>query len=42
MAFMIPETIPHTANDSERYVFSALRKLPDDCVVWYELPLGGA
>lgn len=39
MAFMIPETIPHTANDSERRVFSALRKLPDDCVVWYELPL---
>lgn len=40
MALMIPETIPDTANDTERRVFTVLRRhLPDDCVVWYELPL---
>lgn len=40
MALMIPETPAPTTNDTERHVFDALRRyLPDDCVVWHELPL---
>jgi hypothetical protein len=36
MAEMIPETLPASSTAGEKRVFSALARLPDDCLVYYE------
>ncbi|MEO0644673.1 MAG: 3'-5' exonuclease [Cyanobacteria bacterium J06650_10] len=40
MAQMIPETIPNKASKGEKLLFSALARLPEAYVVWYEPTVG--
>jgi hypothetical protein len=36
MAQMIPDRLPDKASRGEGRVFSILKNLPDDCIVYYE------
>lgn len=40
MAQMIPEAIPSKASQGEKLLFSALARLPDEYLVWYEPTVG--
>ena len=40
MAQLIPETIPSKASQGEKLLFSALSRLPDEYLVWYEPTVG--
>ena len=37
MAQMIPDRLPEKASKGEERVFSLLKRLPDECIVYYEL-----
>lgn len=36
MAEMIPDTLPASSTAGEKRVFATLRRLPDDCLIYYE------
>ncbi len=36
MAETIPDTLPASSTVGERRVFTALGRLPDDCLIYYE------
>src|SRR5215510_11014176 len=36
MAQLIPDTLPASSTAGERRVFTALARLPDDCLIYYE------
>jgi len=36
MAEMVPETLPASSTAGEKRVFTALARLPEDCLVYYE------
>src|SRR6187399_166739 len=41
MAQMIPDEVPAGKSIGERYLFSRLQLLPDDCIVYYEPTING-
>jgi hypothetical protein len=40
MAHIVPDVLPRSASAGERRLHAVLRRLPDDCVVYYEPMVG--
>src|ERR671910_679314 len=40
MAVMVPDRLPANATRGEERLFAVLRKLPDECLVYYEPVIG--